>query len=140
MPWQAGGKEAAERFSAEPTSMFDDQEPLAHCHCIGAWLRRQTGWRLPSTWARRGTNDATVWLSQWPIWALVVLLVTVFYAGRLAQRVGGLEGRLEQGLARLEARIETLFGELRENRPDVSKAQADVADVRERVSALEASG
>lgn len=86
-------------------------------------------------------NDATVWLSQWPIWALVVLLVTaVFYAGRLAQRVGGLEGRLEQGLARLEARIETLFGELRENRADVSKAQADVADVSERVSALEASG
>ena len=85
-------------------------------------------------------NDPTLWLSQWPDWALVVLLVTaVFYASRLVQRVGGLEGRIEQGLARLETRIETLFGELRENRADVSKAQADVADVRERVSALEAS-
>ena len=35
-------------------------------------------------------TNATEWLAQWPIWALVALLTTaVFYAGRLTQRVGG---------------------------------------------------
>ena len=84
-------------------------------------------------------DEATQWLTQWPIWALVALLVSaVFYAGRLTQRVGGLEGRLEQGLARLETRMEALSGELRaelrENRAEVFKAQENVAAVRERVS------
>ena len=74
-------------------------------------------------------NEATQWLAQWPIWALAALLVSaVFYAGRLAQRVGGLEGRLEQGLARLETRMETLFAELRENRAEVSKTQGSAGE------------
>ena len=78
-------------------------------------------------------NEAT----QWPIWALVALLVSaVFYAGRLAQRVGGLEGRLEQGLARLETRMEALLANCApncENRAEVSKTQESVAAVRESV-------
>ena len=78
-------------------------------------------------------NEATQWLAQWPIWVLAALLVSaVFHAGRLAQRVGGLEGRLEQGLARLETRMEALFGELRaelrENRAEVSKTQGSAGE------------
>ena len=77
-------------------------------------------------------TEAAQWFSQWPIWALVALLVSaVFYAGRLAQRVGG----LEQGLATLTMRMETLFAELRDELRTMSR---DQAAVRERVSALEA--
>ena len=77
-------------------------------------------------------TEAAQWFSQWPIWALVALLVSaVFYAGRLAQRVGG----LEQGLAALTMRMETLFAELRDELRTMSR---DQAAVRERVSALEA--
>lgn len=77
-------------------------------------------------------DEATQWLTQWPIWALVALLVSaVFYASRLTQRVGG----LEQGLATLTTRMETLFAELRDELRTISR---DQAAVRERVSALEA--
>ena len=87
-------------------------------------------------------TDAVQWAAQWPVWALAALLITtVYYAGRLVQRVGelgtrldrvqadmgqgqadlktelaGLEGRLE---ARLEARFTALFGELRELRAEL---------------------
>ena len=84
-------------------------------------------------------NEAGQWLAQWPIWALVALLVSVvFYAGRLAQRVGGLEqgqADLKAGVGRLETRMETLFAELRDALRAMSR---DQAMVRERVSALEA--
>lgn len=84
-------------------------------------------------------NEAGQWLAQWPIWALVALLVSaVFYAGRLAQRVGGLEqgqADLKAGVGRLETRMETLFAELRDELRAMSR---DQAMARERVSALEA--
>ena len=77
-------------------------------------------------------TEAAPWLTQWPIWALMALLVSaVFYAGRLAQRVGG----IEQGLATLTTRMETLFAELRDELRTMSR---DQAAVRERVTALEA--
>ena len=108
-------------------------------------------------------TNATEWLAQWPIWALVALLTTaVFYAGRLTQRVGGLEqgqADLKAGLASLTTRMEALFGDLRtdlrteladmrtdlradmrESRAEVSKAKDGVADMRERVAVLEAAG
>ena len=76
--------------------------------------------------------EAAPWLTQWPIWALMALLVSVvFYAGRLARRVGG----IEQGLATLTTRMETLFAELRDELRTMSR---DQAAVRVRVSALEA--
>lgn len=96
-------------------------------------------------------NETSQWLAQWPIWALVALLVSaVFYAGRLAQRVGGLEqgqADLKAGLGRLETRMDTrlealatrmeaLFGELRDELRTIAR---DQATVRERVSVLEAS-
>lgn len=115
-------------------------------------------------------TNAAEWLAQWPIWALVALLTTaVFYARWLTQRVGGLEqgqADLKAGLASLTTRMEALFGELRteladlrtdlraeladmrtdlradmrEGRAEVSKAKDGVADVRERVAVLEATG
>ena len=76
--------------------------------------------------------EAAPWLTQWPIWALVALLVcAVFYASRLAQHVSG----IEQGLATLTMRMETLFAELRGELRTMSR---DQAAIRERVSALEA--
>ena len=88
------------------------------------------------------------WLPLWaPTFAVLVALLAAvvpaaFYLG------GGL-ARLDQGVADLkagQARLESLFDELREelradlreNRAAMSEVQASVADVRERVSALEA--
>ena len=107
------------------------------------------------------------WLSQWtPTFAVLVALLAAvvpasFHLGGEMGRLGSELGRLDKGQAELKAgllrvearvdslaermetrmdafetRIESLLGELRE---DLRKGQADVANLRERVTALEAA-
>ena len=82
------------------------------------------------------------WLSQWaPTFAVVVALLAAvipasFHLGGEIARLDEGQAELKAGLARLEARMESLFAELRaEMRAD----RATLANVRERVSALEAA-
>ena len=89
------------------------------------------------------------WLSQWaPTFAVVVALLAAvvpasFHLGGELARLGGEIDRLDEGQAelkagqaRLEARMESLFAELRN---ELRADRAALADVRERVSALEAA-
>ena len=92
-------------------------------------------------------HDWRDWLPQWaPALTLLGALVSaVFYVGGELKRLDYLEQgqlRLEQRIdrmeARMETRMETLFGELRaELRADRRNTGNDVANLRERVSALE---
>lgn len=113
-------------------------------------------------------TDAVQWAAQWPVWALAALLVTtVYYAGRLVQRVGelairmdsvqadmrqgqadlkaelvGLEGRFEERFAALLGELRELRTELREdrreNRAEMSRLHEGLADVRVKVATIEA--
>lgn len=88
------------------------------------------------------------WLPQWaPTFAVLVALLAAvvpasFHLGGELARLDQGQSDLKAGLVRLEARMETLFGQLRDeiraNRTEISRVQESVADVRERVSALEA--
>lgn len=88
------------------------------------------------------------WLRQWaPTFAVLVALLAAvvpasFQLGGELARLDQGQSELKAGLVRLETRMETLFGQLREeiraNRAEISRVQESVADVRERVSALEA--
>ena len=100
------------------------------------------------------------WLSQWtPTFAVLVALLAAvvpasFHLGselgrldrgqaelkagllRVEARVDSLAERMETRMDAFETRIESLLGELRE---DLRKGQADMANLRERVTALEAA-
>ena len=95
--------------------------------------------------------DWHAWLPQWApaVTVLCALVSAVFYVGgelkrldHLEQGLLQLEQRLEQRITRMEARMETLFAELRDEireiREDRRNVANDIADLRERVSALEA--
>ena len=78
------------------------------------------------------------WLAQRPTFAPVALLVTaMFFAGRLVQGVGLEQGQMDMkaGLATLTTRMETLFAD---PRGDLGGLRRDLADVRERLAAIEA--
>ena len=100
-------------------------------------------------------HDWRDWLPQWaPALAVLGGLASaVFYVGgeltrlnhleqsldQLEQGQLRLEQRLEDRIARMETRMEALFGELRaELRDDRRNIGNDIANLRERVSALEA--
>lgn len=97
-------------------------------------------------------NQDWRWLPQWaPTFAVLVALLAAvvpasFHLGGQLARLDQGQSELKAGLVRLEtrleARVETLFGQLRDeiraNRTEISRVQESVADVRERVSALEA--
>ena len=88
------------------------------------------------------------WLPQWaPTFAVLVALLAAvvpasFHLGGELARLDQGQADLKAGLVRLETRMETLFGQLRDEiratRAEISNVQESVADVRERVSALEA--
>lgn len=105
------------------------------------------------------------WLRQWaPTFAVLVpLLTATYYLGselahmdqgqaelkmgfaRLETRMGAMETRMDAMESRMDTltvRVETLVdeirAELRENRVVASRLQDNVANVRERVSAIEA--
>ena len=100
------------------------------------------------------------WLMQWaPTFAVILALLAAvvpaaFYLGSLDQRLARVEGRMEMlvtelrdGLAELRTELRGEMADLRtelrdarrEDRGDVAKVRDEVADVRERVTALEAA-
>ena len=87
------------------------------------------------------------WLPQWaPTFAVLVALLAAvvpasFYLGGELARLDQGQADLKAGQARLETRLDRSFAELREerreDRAEMSRVLESLADVRERVSALE---